>query len=127
VSFSVSGLPSGATATFTPATIAANGGPQTVSWQIQTGSGTAQNRNPFKRGGAPLVLSCLLLPLLGMRRMRRSRLGRGLVLLLVMAGSAVGFAALSGCGSDYNSDTVTMTATSGNVQHSFNVSLGVKQ
>ena len=101
---------------------------------IQTVPVTAQNDNPFKRGEAPLVLSCLLLPLLGMRRMRTSRLGRSITLLLVIAAGAVGFASLSGCGSasgfktpPAQNYTITMTATGGNIQHSFNVTLGVRQ
>ncbi len=134
VTFSASGLPPGATATFTPATIAASGGAQSVGMLIQTVPVAAKSDNPFKRGGAPMVLSCLLLPLLGMRRVRRSRLGRSATLVLVIAAGAVGFASLSGCGSEngfktqpVQNYTITITATSGNIQHSFNVTLGVRQ
>ena len=132
VTFSASGLPTGATETFSPATVAANGGPQTVTMKVQTVPTTAQKDNPFRRGGAPLVLGFLLLPLLGTRRMRNSRLGRNLMLLLVITAGGIGLASLSGCGSnsgyqipkaqDY---TITVTATSGTVQHTFNVTLGV--
>jgi uncharacterized repeat protein (TIGR02543 family) len=132
VTFAASGLPNGATVTFSPASIAANGGTTTVVMQIQTAAINAQKSNPFEHGGAPLVLSFLLLPLLGTRRMRSSRFGRGMVLLLVVAAGVIGLASLSGCGLGSSSKaqstpnyTVTVAVTSGSVQHTFDVDLGV--
>jgi MBG domain (YGX type)/Bacterial Ig-like domain (group 3)/IPT/TIG domain len=132
VTFSASGLPSGAIVTFSPTSIAANGGAQAVVMQIQTTTSDAKKDNPFERGGTRIALGFLLLPLLGMRRVRNSRLGRGMVLLLVVAAGAIGLASLSGCGSSSTmgqssgqSYTITFTATSGSVQHSGEVSLRV--
>jgi hypothetical protein len=131
VTFSATGLPPGATATFTPATIAANGGTQLVSLQIQTSQTAAHNNGPFKLGGGTLALSFLLLPLLGTRGMRKSLLGRSMTLLLVLAGGAIGLASLAGCGGASTPQaaqnyTITVTATSGSTQHSFNFTLNVQ-
>lgn len=133
VTFSTSGLPAGATATFSPATILANAGAQTVGLQIKTASTTASSResNPFGRGGVPLVFGFLLLPLLSSRRIRESRLGRGMLLLALIA---AGLGCVTGCGSTPGpgseppqSYSITVTATSGSVQHSVNVTLDVTE
>jgi hypothetical protein len=131
VTFSASGLPPASAADFTPATIAANGGQQTVTLQVHTSQMAAaeQKDNPFERGGTGLVLGFLLLPLLGARRMRNSRLGRGMLLLLVVLAGSAGLVSLSGCGSNNGhsvQSTITVTATSGTVQHTQTVALTVK-
>ena len=135
VTFTASGLPAGATATFSPATIAANGGMQTATITIQTAglSRSAKNGNPFERSGEPLAVSFLLFPLLGIRRVRKTLLGRGLVMLLLVAAGLAGMASLSGCGAGngFNGQaaknyTVTVTAVSGEVQHSFDVNLNLQ-
>ena len=46
VNFAVAGLPPGATVTFSPASIAANGGPQTITVTIQTAPATAMRQRP---------------------------------------------------------------------------------
>jgi hypothetical protein len=133
VTFSVSGLPAGATATFSPATIAANGGAQTVTMTIQTATATTQNAKPtLPHRVASLVLALLLLPLLGTKKMRRQgrRINRWLCLLFLLCGLAAS-AALSGCGGSYFSQapkdyTITVTATAGSLQHNFNVTLNVQ-
>jgi hypothetical protein len=134
VTFSASGLPVGATATFSPAAIAANGGAQTVMLTIQTqGPATAAKKgSPFERG-APLMFGFLLLPLLGVRRMRKTWLGRGAMMVLLMLAGIAGMASLSGCGAanGFNSQavknyTVTVTAASAGVQHSFDLTLNVQ-
>ena len=48
-------------------------------------SRSAKNGNPFKRSGETLAVSFLLFPLLGIRRVRKTLLGRGLVMLLLVA------------------------------------------
>ena len=124
VTFTATGLPTGATATFSPATILASGGPQTVIVNIQTASATAAIRRPSESNRlGTIALGLLLLPFAGARRLRRSarRLARiGCLLLLLAAGAAV-TAGLTGCGSGngffsgeaQRAYTVTLTATSG--------------
>jgi hypothetical protein len=133
VSFTATGLPAGATATFTPATVAANGGPTPVNLSIQTASLAARNR--LASNAAPVVMALLLLPLAGARRMRRHgrAAGRYLFLLFVLLAGVAATAGLTGCGTGngffghapqtYN---VTATATSGSISHSVNVTLNVE-
>jgi len=70
---------------------------------------------------------CLLLPL-GMRRVRRS-MPRGLLSALLLAGATTMLAGC-GCGGGFavqpRSYTLTVTGTSGSVQHSTTVTLVVK-
>jgi hypothetical protein len=73
IRFSISGLPPGATATFSPATIAAGSPATTVMLSIQTSSTqTARNENPFSGNPtAPVTMGFLLLPLLGLKPVRK--------------------------------------------------------
>jgi sugar lactone lactonase YvrE len=133
VTFSASGLPPGATATFSPSSLAVNAGPQNVGLAIATTTSTAAvHALPIGRGLAPVALAFLLLPLAGTRRMRREgrRFGRFLCLLLLAMAGAAATTALSGCGANtYQQSTtsqnytVTITATSGTVQQSSTVTL----
>jgi hypothetical protein len=131
VTFSVSGLPSGATATFSPASLAANAGPQTVTLAVQTAATTASQRAPsIGRRLAPTALALLLMPLFGARRMRRR--GRKIsfyLCLLLLAGMATA-TLLTGCGSSGGffaqapaSYPLTITATSAGLQHTISVKL----
>jgi hypothetical protein len=71
--FSISGLPPGATATFSPATIAAGSQATAVMLSIQTNSNQARlNQNPFSsKTSAPVSMGFLLLPLLGLKPVRK--------------------------------------------------------
>lgn len=137
VTFSASGLPPGATASFSPATLPANAGPQTVSLTIQlpTATTTAESRNPFEKG-APILLGSLLLPLLGLRRARKNWMRSGFMIAVLLVGGLAGVASLTGCGSrkplvnasanvQPQNYTITVTATSGGASHSIPVSLTV--
>jgi hypothetical protein len=131
VTFAASGLPAGATATFSPATISATGGAQTVTITIQTAAATALTAEPGRKL-APLALALLFLPLLGTKKMRRQ--GRRIshwICLLILVGGLAASVSLTGCGGSYSAQaqknyTVTVTATAGNLQHSFNVTLNVQ-
>jgi large repetitive protein len=128
VTFGVAGLPPGATAVFSPASIPANGGAQTITLTIQTPSPTAQNRTLFPRGAASITLCFLLFPLFGHRRTRR-----GMLLVFVAALTLAGAASLSGCGAGngFNAQpptnyTLIVTATSAQAQHTANVVLNAQ-
>ncbi len=130
VTFTVTGLPPGATYTTSPATLAANAGPQAFTVSIQTASmAAASDRSLVNGSRKTLVLALLLLPFAGVRRLRRS--GRLTVLLLAIAGFA-GTAGLMGCGASNGfsgqtkSYTVTVTATAGTVQHTSIITLNLQ-
>lgn len=135
VTFAASGLPSGATAVFSPTSIAAGSGATTVTLTIQLPQTTAMSKIPdgsLASRLAPISLALLLLPLAGKLRKTGKRLGRMLSVLLLLAGMA-GMGLLSGCGSTsgffgqaQKNYTVTVTATSGTVSHSTNVNLTVE-
>ncbi|HEY4357180.1 MAG TPA: hypothetical protein VGN16_15630 [Acidobacteriaceae bacterium] len=133
VSFSVSGLPAGATSTFTPASVTSTGGAQTVTLAVQTSASHAANAAPstFWKPVSGVFAAFCLLPVCFRRRMR-SGLGKSLALLLLMCGSLGAVAGLAGCGAGTSPNaptvlyTVTVTATSGGVQHPATVTLGVQ-
>jgi hypothetical protein len=133
VSFAASGLPAGATATFSPTTLAAGGSMTNITMTVKT-AGTAMNEpppSPFER--LPLALG-ILLPLLGTRAVRR-RLRQippylGVALFAVLSLAAV--AGLSGCSGaglfaarkvPY---TITVTGTEGTVARTVEVPLAIQ-
>ena len=125
VTFVASGLPAGATAAFSPGSIAAGAGTQTVTVTIQTSSVKAMDRSPSIRDMvAPIALALLLLPVVGSGRVRRN-MGRLLSLTLLLAG-------MTGCRSGASSTStpksfpVTITATSGSLQHTAAVTLNIQ-
>jgi len=133
VNFSVSGLPPGATAVFSPSTITADGGAQKVVLTVQTAGATAKSDSStlFKRGGATLALGFLLVPLFGVRR--RKGLMRILCVTLLLLGGGAFTTLISGCGGfngfsgqGQQSYSLTVTATSGSVVHTVVVTLNVE-
>jgi len=143
ITLTASGLPTGATYSFSPPTLTAGSGATTVTLTVQLPQGITQSAiEPAARGEgrslarndahhrthggigsklAPLALALLLLPFAGRLRKTRKRLGRWMSVLLLLAamGAVTG---LSGCqwlsgvlGSSYN---VSVTATSGSLSHS---------
>jgi sugar lactone lactonase YvrE len=130
VSFSVAGLPMGATATFTPNLVAASGGATPITMTVQTSATVAQNHSSGLSGRG-IALALLLLPL-GMKRNIRKRMkGKMLLLLLLLAGTTAG---VTGCGSNSSSSlqspqvyTLTVTATSGTLTRNQEVTLTIQQ
>jgi hypothetical protein len=150
-----SGLPAGATYSFSPATIAAGAGSTTVTLTIdlpQTNAAARQvaadpgiqlaTNSGGKRSGtsgnvvrrlAPFALALILLPFAGRLRRAGSRLRRTMSLLLFMLAGIGAIAGLGGCGSGTGffaqppeTYTVTVTATSGALSHSFTFTLTVE-
>jgi len=119
VTLTVAGLPSGATASFAPASIAAgSSGAVSSALTIQTPKQAASLGSSPKPLSMPFALSLLSLPVLVSRRTRKKMsaiaLSSRILCLLLLAGAA----ALSGCGSGgfftqpQKSYTLTVTATS---------------
>jgi hypothetical protein len=135
VTLSASGLPDGATCTFSPASLAAGSGSSSVTMTVHLpqSSYTARTNdwNPA-RSLAPFSLALLLLPF--GRRMRKvgKQISWYVVLVLVLGLGAM--ASLTGCGaagSGYfghspQTYTVTVTGTSGQLSHSTTVTLTVQ-
>jgi hypothetical protein len=139
VTLVATGLPSGATATFSPSSIAAGSAATAVTMTIQLPQTSAEIQPAGVRGDklasrlVPFSLALFLLPFVGRLRKAGKRFSRILsVLLLLAAGTAV-MAGMSGCGStigffgqQQKSYTVTVTATSGTLSHFTNVTLTVE-
>jgi hypothetical protein len=129
VTFTITGVPAGATASFSPAGIAANAGPQSTTLTVQTAQPLARNEreSPFRKD-LPLM-ALLLLPLMSIRNLRRRWNSRLLMLALLVAGLG-GSTLLSGCAAKQSeqpaSYTLAVTATSGQEQHSQTVTLIVQ-
>jgi hypothetical protein len=132
VSFTASGLPEGAMATFSPSSIAASGGAQTVTVTITTASATALlHRAPSAAPGrrfTPLALGSLVLLGLGSLR-RRGRTLPGWLCALALIAAGLTVTGLTGCSAVLvqvpQSYIVTVTATAGSVQQKATVTLKV--
>ncbi len=142
ITLTASGLPAGATAVFTPATIASGSGATTFSVVIKTPTVKAANTPPSSPARAPqlpISAAVFLLPLLRNKRIRARfrRMPRTLfsVLFVLIVGAAT--LGLAGCGSggffaqDPQSYTVTVTATATSaanttLQHTTTVTLVVQ-
>ena len=132
VNFAVSGLPPGATVTLSPSSIAANGGPQTITVTITTAPATAAMHRgaPPGRRFAPFALAFFVLFGAGALRRRGRALQRMLgVAILVAAGAAATLA--TGCGGGFfaqapQSYSVTVSATAGNLQRTTTFTLNVQ-
>ena len=132
VTFLATGLPAGATISFSPNTVPMTGGTTPISVSVQTApQNVAINR--IIDGGSSMALALMLLPFATSRRMRRS--GRKyIVALIVLLGGVAATTGLTGCGYSGNgffgqapkTYNITITATSGTIQHSVNVTLNVQ-
>jgi hypothetical protein len=131
VTLSVSGLPAGATYVISPAILAAGSGTQTVTLTVQLAPSTAAlHRGNGMNKIAPFAFALLLLPFAGRMRKYSKRFGGMMWVVLLLIASAAAIAGLTGCGgffvqtpATYN---VTLTATSGNLAHSTDLTLTVE-
>ena len=136
IALSATGLPAGATVTFSPATITLGSAGTAFTMTIQTPATAQLRRQELWRGGGTVAFAVLLLPF-GLR-IRRPHRGLRMAIIacftLLGLGAAVG---LTGCGSGsgffgqtQKSYTITIlgTATSGSatLQHSATVTLTVE-
>ncbi len=132
VTFSQTGLPAGATAVFSPASVAVAGGAQTVTMTVQTATVVAANTepvSPWMRGSEGLFVACLI-PLC-FRRKLRSSVVRLLMVALFACASLGMVAGLTGCSGGSlvfapGTYPVTVTATSGTVKHTATVTLNLQ-
>lgn len=128
VTFTATGLPPGATVSFSPSILAADGGPMPVNARVQTATVLSNSRMP--RSAAPIALGILLLPLTGARQLRRRgrMMPRYFLLVIILLAGITATTGLSGCGSGYaqHSYDITITATSGTIEHSINATLYVQ-
>jgi hypothetical protein len=128
VALTVTGLPAGATGTFTPPQLNPGDGTVTSTLAVQTTNNQlAQSTPNFWPLTTPALALLILLPF---RRWRKVWSGR-LMLLLAGLASLGAAAALTGCGGGFalkvsQSYTLTITGTSGADTHSTTVQLTVQ-
>jgi RHS repeat-associated protein len=133
VTFAATGLPTGFTATFSPASLAAGSSATNVTLTIQVPlTAELEQRGEPGRGVPLIALGLLVLPFLGGIGRSRKWLRRLALLTIVFAGMG-GMSMLTGCGgggggggSQPQTYTITVTATSGALSHSTTVTLIVQ-
>jgi hypothetical protein len=127
VNMSLTGLPPGMTALFTPPVVAASSSVTNVTLQVFLPGKSAVEPPPGPFGGRsfPVALGLILLPLAGRLRKAAHRFHRAAALALAGAILAVG---LSGCQLTFTPQSfpLTITATSGTLSHSTAVTIIVK-
>ncbi|WP_035348106.1 Ig-like domain repeat protein [Edaphobacter aggregans] len=135
VNLTVTGLPEGTTYTFSPATVGSGASSTAVTLDLKTSDKLqALNSDPRSSGShgtGTIALGMLGLLGLGTARRYRRRMPRMLLTLLLLAGSLLPVAALSGCAGGYftlkpTTYTVTVTGTEGTIQHSATATLVVQ-
>jgi sugar lactone lactonase YvrE len=135
VSLSVSGLPSGVTASFAPASIAAGSGASTVVLTLSANADAQWKKNgwPLEGEMASTALALLMFPLAFSRRMRRTRqrLSRASRTLIALLALAIASLLANGCGNGFfnhpnQSHTITVTAVSGSTTRTTDVTLIVQ-
>jgi len=131
VTLSATGLPADATASFASPSLVPGVGPSSTTMTIVTSPNHAGVRR--SGGGSGIAYGLLLLPLLGLGRLRRGfpKLRRGASLCVAALAVLMGLTALSGCAGGYfgpqpRTYVITVTGTSGALQHSTTVTLTIE-
>jgi LysM repeat protein len=140
VNLSASGLPAGATYSFSPANVAEGAGTTAVTLTVQLPQTASEKEPPGGIGGkfsfrmAPIALGLLMLPFAGRLRKAGKRLRRATSTLLLLAAAMTIMTGLGGCGSTNNlvgptqqtqTYTVTVIGTAGTISESNTVTLTV--
>lgn len=130
VTLAASGLPTGATVSFTPSSVTPGSSGSASTMTIQTGAQQAALRDNSPKWPVPIGLISAAILVLPFRRRRRILSSLGcLVLLLILGG------AMSACGGGFGlpqtnpaptTYTVTVNGTSGSLQHSTSVQITVR-
>jgi sugar lactone lactonase YvrE len=131
VTYTLSTLPSGWTATFSPTSIAAGSGDTTVTITLKDGGSAALSPSMFNASSVyPVALGLLLLPFSGRLRRISKRWSQLACLLLLVTGGAAIVSGVSGCGGSSTPQTtyyaMTLKATSGSLSQSTTLDLTVK-
>ncbi len=137
IAFTIDGLPSAATATFSPASLPAGAGSTTVTLTIQVPQTNARLDQPLPSRsrefpGKPMgqvLWGVLLLPFASKLRGAARRMRRALCILVFAAVALAAFAGLTGCGGSSSSThtySVIVGANSGALSHSTTVTLTVQ-
>ncbi len=127
VMLSVTGLPTGATGTFNPATVTPGSTGASSTLTVTLPAIASVTRPNFWPATTPVLALLLMLPFRRWRKVWRGKL------LLLVAGlaSLIGAASLTGCGGGFGLNqsqtyTLTVTGTSGSDTHSTTVQLTVQ-
>jgi hypothetical protein len=128
ITFAATGFPTGATATFSPASITPGSSSASSTLTIQTAKTAAANtprRSPWPLGAPALAL-------IGLFFLPDKRRRRWIALALLLLGSLGAFTALTACGGGFSMTapvanyTITVTGTGGAIQQSTTVQLTVE-
>ena len=131
VTLTASGLPTGATASFSPPQVSPGDGSATSTLTVQTAAATtvAQSRRLGWTLATPALALMLLLPAGRRRRQRVRKLLVTLAILTAVTATALTMACGGGfgLGKQSTSYTLTISGASGNDTHSTTVQLTVQQ
>jgi hypothetical protein len=129
IDFTLSGLPTGATGTFNPPSVTPGTNPAIATLTIQAPAQAASNDRSWPLGARTGLALGVLLPFLGLLRIRRARM-RGLALTLLALVSLCAALGMSSCTGGImkppQTYTVTVTATSSSTVHTTSFKLTVE-
>ena len=129
ISLSATGLPTGATAAFSPASIAAGSASTTVTMTVQTPAKSESVETAAWGAGGSALLCLLLLPLSRRIRLVGRQLRMMFTLAILIAAGVCAMTAITGCGGGGKPKpqdfTITVNAASGSLTHSTTVALTI--
>jgi Abnormal spindle-like microcephaly-assoc'd, ASPM-SPD-2-Hydin/Beta-propeller repeat len=121
ITFKVSGLDASyGTPVFTPSTVTPKGGTVSTTLTLTPAPSSAFNQKPGSARTALPVLACCLAFVFGFRRRLKNYRARIAAMIIVLALTAL---TLTGCGNSKPPVNFTITATSGSISHTLNLTL----